>query len=109
MRIDVVGKHMTVTDAIRAHAEEKANKLLKFFDGGVQLITFRLEEGEHRKGFKVEVVVDVIKHEDFMAHASADDLYAALDQAVDKATRQLTDFKEKLRMGKRGATPGGGV
>lgn len=108
MRIDVVGKHMTVTDAIKQHAEEKASKLLKFFDGGVQQITFRLEEGQHRKGFNVEIVVDVIKHDDFVAHAVGDDLYGCIDQAVEKAARQLTDFKERLKMGKRGATPGGG-
>jgi ribosome-associated translation inhibitor RaiA len=46
-------------------------------------------------------VVDVEHHDDFVVHASDEDLYAAIDAAVAKSTRQLTDFKEKLKLGKR--------
>ncbi len=96
MRIDVIGKHMTVTDAIRQYAEQKLDKLPKYWDG-VQQMTAVFEQDRHGK-FKVEVRVDVVKHEDFIAHADGDDLYACLDIAVDKALRQLKDFKEKLRL-----------
>lgn len=102
MRIEVVGKNLEVTDPIRQHAVAKAAKLPRFFDG-VQLITFRLSRDEHHKHgpFAVELVVDAQKHEDFVSHANHEDLYAAIDAAVQKATRQLTDFKEKLKLGKR--------
>ncbi|MGD9690619.1 MAG: ribosome-associated translation inhibitor RaiA [Phycisphaerales bacterium] len=107
MRIDVIGKHLTITDAIRGHAEQKAVKLPKHYDM-VQLITFRLEELPHKKGFTCEVVVDVEKHDDFVASSQHADLYTAIDHAVEKASRQLTDFKEQLKQGKRGATSAGG-
>ncbi|MCE2967706.1 MAG: ribosome hibernation-promoting factor, HPF/YfiA family [Phycisphaerales bacterium] len=109
MRIDVIGKHMEVTDAIRQYALQKADKLTKFFDG-VQLITVRLEEATHKhtKTFHVEITVDVVKHEDFVANGEGPDLYHCIDEAVDKASRQLTTFKEKLKQSKRGATPAGG-
>jgi ribosomal subunit interface protein len=102
MRIEVIGRNLTVTDAIRAHAEGKADKLPKFFDG-VQLITFRLSREDHAThgNFGVEVVVDVEKHDDFVSHATHEDLYTAIDAAVQKASRQLTDFKERLKQGKR--------
>jgi ribosome-associated translation inhibitor RaiA len=45
----------------------------------------------------VEVVVDVVKHKDFVSSQSGPDLYACIDECVDKAQRQLRDFKEKLR------------
>ncbi len=96
MRIDVVGRRVEVTDAIREYAESKVNKLLKFFDG-MQQISVVIEEIKHRE-FAVEVVVDVVKHDDLIARATGDDLYAAIDQAVDKAERQIRDFKEKLRL-----------
>lgn len=99
MRIEVVGKHMTVTDAIRRYAESKASKLVKFLDLTQQINVF-LEEHK-RNEFRVELVVDVAKHDDFVATAKAQDLYAAIDLAVDKAARQLTDFKERLKQGKR--------
>ena len=88
MRIDVIGKHMEVTDAIRQYALQKADKLTKTFH--------------------VEITVDVVKHEDFVANGEGPDLYHCIDEAVDKASRQLTTFKEKLKQSKRGATPAGG-
>jgi putative sigma-54 modulation protein len=102
MRIEVVGRNLEVTDAIREHAESKAAKLPRFFDG-VQLVTFRLsrEDHKHQGNFGVELVVDVEKHADFVSHAAEEDLYAAIDSAIQKSCRQLADFKEKLKMGKR--------
>lgn len=98
MRIDVVGKHLVVTDAIRQYAEQKVEKLLKVFDG-TQQIRVLLEETKDKAGdFRAEVVVDVVKHKDFIAQATNTDLYACIDQAVDKAQRQLRDYKEKLRL-----------
>ncbi len=95
MRIDVVGKHMEVTDAIRTYAESKAEKLLKYFSGTQQIRVY-LEAG--KKGeFSCEFAVDVVKHRDFIAHATNKDLYAAIDECSDKAQRQVLDFKEKLR------------
>ncbi len=95
MRIDVIGKHIEVTDAIRKYAEAKAERLVKFFDG-TQLITVLFEPIKHG-GFDVEVRVDVVKHKDFVARAQDPVLYAAIDTAVDKAQRQIKDFKERLK------------
>jgi len=103
MRIEVIGRNgLAVTDAIREHAEAKAQKLPRFFDR-IQQITFRVARNHHHThgAFDVELVVDVEKHDDFVSHASDPDLYAAIDAAVQKSSRQLADFKEKLKMGKR--------
>ena len=97
MRIDVVGKHIEVTPAIQEYAQKKAEKLTKVFDG-TQLIQVYVEAPQGKKGeFNVEIVVDVVKHDDFVAKAVGPDLYAAIDTAVDKALRQIRDFKDKLR------------
>jgi putative sigma-54 modulation protein len=102
MRTDVVGRNLEITDAIRQHAEAKAQKLPKYFDR-IQQITFRLGrvDHQHRPRFDVEVVVDVEHHDDFVAHATDEDLYAAIDAAVAKSSRQLSDFKERLKLEKR--------
>ena len=97
MRIDVVGKHIEVTPAIREYAEKKAEKLTKVFDG-TQSIQFLVESPQGKKSeFHVEIVVDVVKHDDFIAKAVGTDLYAAMDDAADKALRQIRDYKDKLR------------
>ena len=95
MRIDVTGKGFSVSDRIREHAEAKGEKLLKYFDR-TQQIVFRIEKHE-KTGFEVECIVDVERHDDFVASGSSDDVMAAIDESVHKATRQLTDFKDKLK------------
>ena len=100
MRVDVVGLDLEVTDPIRAHAEEKAEKLTRYYDG-VQQITIRLRKPQHDTNhpmYEVELTADVEKHDDFVATATGDDLYLTIDGAVQKATRQLTDFKQKLKI-----------
>ncbi|MEM0984226.1 MAG: ribosome-associated translation inhibitor RaiA [Planctomycetota bacterium] len=91
----MVGRHFEVTDAIREHAETKGEKLPRYFDR-TQLITFTIEKQDSVE-YKVECIVDVEGHDDFIANAHDEDVYKAIDSSVHKATRQLTDYKEKLK------------
>ncbi len=95
MRIDVIGRDVHITEDIRNHAERKGGKLPKFFDG-TQLITFTISKKDS-VNYTVECLVDVEKHEDFISHGDDHSITAAIDAAVHKATRQLTDFKERLK------------
>lgn len=101
MRIEVVGRHFEVTDAIRQYALAKAGKLGKYFDR-LQQITIAIQPKDHTHSpeFGVELVIDVEKHDDFVAHSHAKDVYAAIDLVMEKGERQLRDFKEKLKQGK---------
>ncbi len=99
MRIDVTGKHMTVTPAIEDYAVQKSQRLPKYYDG-VQQVRVILEELPKHE-FAVELCVDVERHDTFVAKAHTTDLYAAIDEGVDKMVRQLTDFKERLKNTKR--------
>jgi len=100
MRIDVVGRQFEITDAIRGHVESKAEKLVRYFDG-TQQVTCTISKPDSDHLYRVEFVVDVEKHENFVAHAQGEDLYATVDKAEAKCQRQLTDFKEKLKVNKR--------
>ncbi len=102
MRIEVVGRHFDMTDPIREYAERKAEKLPRHYDQ-IQMITFRVngEDHHHTSEFMVELVIDVEHHNDFVATAKEHDVYKAIDQVIAKGVRQLTDFKDKLKTGKR--------
>ncbi|MDX2115475.1 MAG: ribosome-associated translation inhibitor RaiA [Planctomycetota bacterium] len=100
MRIEVVGKHLELTPAMTQQADAKCQKLLKYYDR-IQQIDVTLEQVTRGGDYAVELRADVELHEDFIAKATHKDLYAALDLAVDKLERQLTDFKEKLKNGRR--------
>lgn len=102
MRIDVVGRNLEITEAIKSHAENKAQKLPKFYDG-VMAVRFTIHKiDHHHKGsFDVELAISVQKHEDFVSHCKSEDVYGALDEVVHKGSRQLAEFKEKLKVEKR--------
>ncbi|MCA9311429.1 MAG: ribosome-associated translation inhibitor RaiA [Phycisphaerales bacterium] len=99
MRIEVTGKHLELTPAVTEYVEQKATKLPRYYDG-VQEIDVILEKPRPEE-FDVEVRVEVEKHDTFVARSSGHDVYHCIDAAVDKMSRQLTDFKEKLKNSKR--------
>jgi len=99
MRIEVTSKGMELTEPIEDHARIKSEKLLKYFDG-VQEIEVVLHNAE-RDIFSVEVMVGVVKHEPMIGRAEGSNVYRCIDQAVDKAQRQLTEYKDRLRDARR--------
>jgi putative sigma-54 modulation protein len=96
MQIKVSGRHIDVTEAIRAYAAEKAGKLPRYFDR-VQAIDVILDKGPKNGDLHVEMIVDAEHADPFVANASGADLYACIDDAVNKLERQLTDHKDRLR------------
>ena len=98
MRIEISGRRLEITDAILAYAETKCQKLLKYF-GGIQEIEVVLdqERRDHHEEFTAELLITIVKHDPIIAKAEGVDVYASIDLAVDKASRQLTDYKSKLK------------
>ncbi|MFT5424871.1 MAG: putative sigma-54 modulation protein [Phycisphaerales bacterium] len=97
MRIEVIGRQFDITDSIREYAEKKSERLTRYLDT-VQLITWTI--GKQSSGpdeYWVEIVIDVERHAEFVSKAISGDVYASIDAASDKASRQLIDFKEKLK------------
>jgi len=96
MEITVTGRHMTITDAIQQHAQEKAGKLQRYYDRLAKL-EILVEKAEDQRHYKVEFIAHVDGQDHLIAHATDQDLYRGVDQAVQKMERQLTDLKEKVR------------
>jgi putative sigma-54 modulation protein len=97
MRIDVTGKGVEVTAALKQYAEGKASKLQKFERVQQIRMTLQKKKVDHHDSFEAELVLDVERHDDFVSHAGADDLYAAIDLVVDKGERQLRDWKDQVK------------
>ena len=60
MRIDVVGRNLEITPAIKDYAQSKADKFPKYFDG-VQATTITVSKDDHHTHgrFDVDMVIDV--------------------------------------------------
>lgn len=97
MRIDVVGKGIEVTAALKQYAETKAAKLQKFERVQQITVTLSKKKVDHHDSFEAELVLDVERHEDFVSHAKSEDLYAAIDLVVDKGDRQLREWKDQVK------------
>jgi putative sigma-54 modulation protein len=74
--------------------EEKASKLTKYYDRVMEVDIFVDEQGPKNK---VELVISVAGHEDMVAQEVGDDLFACFDVCMDRAEKQLTKVKEKVR------------
>ena len=96
MDINVTGRHLEITPAIRDYAQQKAGKLPRYYDRiqGIEVVTDR---GDHHNKYEVEIIVQVDRTDPFVVKTTGEDLYACIDDSVDKLERQLTDHKEKLR------------
>ena len=101
MEMTITGRHLEITPAIRAYAEKRTAKLPKYFDR-LRLVHVVVDKSE--KHFGVEMHATADRAEAFVAKVHGEDLYACIDEAVEKLERQLTDHKDTVRH-HRGKTP----
>lgn len=94
MTVVVSSRHMDVTPALKAFAEQKVSKLTRYYDR-IQEIEVVIEA--NKDGSRVEVIVNAEHKHMFIAHQEGQDAYACIDQCVDKLERQLSDHKKKHR------------
>ena len=92
MQINITGHRMDVTPAIRAFTKEKFQKLERHFD---HITAINVVYDVQKLRQSAEATVFVSKGE-LHASSESDDLYAAIDNLVDKLNRQLLKHKEKL-------------
>ena len=89
MKVQVRGKGVQVTDALRDYADKKVNKLEKHF---THLNSATVIETIQGKQHRVEVQIDgdgiLLRGEEH-----GDDMYAAIDRVVDKLERQMQKRK----------------
>lgn len=94
MIVTVSSRHMDVSSALKTYAEQKANKLVKYYDR-IQEIEVVFDAAKDRT--RVEMIVNAEHNNMFIAHHEQGDAYACVDGCMDKLERQLTEHKERFR------------
>lgn len=96
--IRISGRKVAITDALRAHVEDKLGSALKVFDISPMTCDCVLRVDKNpsnleRKSCEVTVFVrdNVVR-----VVASGDDMYAAIDSAAEKVSRQLRKYKTRV-------------
>lgn len=97
MQVNITGRHLTITAPIEEYIRKKTERILRHFD---RVQEIRVVAEKLANEYHVEILTDVEHHKDFVANGTHEDLYACVDITVDRAVRQLTDWKEKLRQHK---------
>ena len=92
MQINITGHHFDITTALRTYVENKFKRLERHFDNMTNVHVILTIEKERQKA---EATIRVNRGNLF-ANAEHDDMYAAIDELVDKLDRQVKKHKEKL-------------
>lgn len=93
MNVTTTFRHMEQSEALKAYAEEKLERVKKYIDGPINAqVYFTVEKIRHI----VEIVVNA-KGVNTKASEATNDMYAAVDAVIDKIERQLKRYKERLK------------
>src|SRR5512147_1685687 len=93
MQVNVTGRHIEVTDALRQYATEKFNRLEKYLPKAVQaVITLSVVKKVHH------IAEATIKSNGVLIQASeeTEEMYSAIDLLIEKIERRVRRYKEKL-------------
>ncbi len=94
MQVTMTFRHMEQSDALKAYAEEKLERVAKYIDSPISAqVYFSVEK-------KIRHIVEIVinsKGISTKASESTHDMYAAIDAVIDKIERQLVRYKEKIK------------
>lgn len=100
MELNIVGKNIDVTNALKEYADKRLSKLDRYFNKSVEAqVTMSVVKGTHI----VEVTVFLNGGIILRAEDGTEDMYASIDSVLDKLERQVKKYKtrinRKLRQG----------
>jgi ribosome hibernation promoting factor len=107
MRVSMAGRHMEMTDALRAHVEKCLDKVEGHFDRVIDAdVVLSVEKRRH--------IAEVTLHANGVrihGKESSSDMYASVDAAVAKLDKQILKYKDRLnrhaaRKGAKGVDDG---
>ena len=92
MQINLSGHHVEITTPLREYVNQKLERVIRHVDNltSIQVI-LSIEKLRQKAEARLHVTGN-----DLYADATEEDMYAAIDQLVDKLDRQVKRYKEKL-------------
>jgi putative sigma-54 modulation protein len=98
MNLTISGHHLEVTPALRSYVTTKLDRITRHFDQLVDIKVLLSVENQKEKDRRQRAECNIhVKGNDMFAESSHEDLYAAVDELVDKLDRQVGRHKEKIK------------
>ena len=104
MNLTISGHHLEITPALRSYVSTKLDRVIRHFDQVVDVRVLLTVENQKEKDKRQRAECRIgVKGNDLFAESSHEDLYAAVDELVDKLDRQIVKHKDKLQSHDRAA------
>jgi putative sigma-54 modulation protein len=98
MNLTISGHHLEVTPALRSYVTTKLDRISRHFDQVVDVKVLLSIENQKEKEKRQKAECNIhVKGSDMFAESTHEDLYAAVDELVDKLDRQVAKHKNKLQ------------
>ena len=98
MNLTISGHHLDVTPALRSYVTSKLDRTTRHFDQVVDVkVLLTVENLKEKQGRKRAECNVHVKGSDMFAESSHADMYAAVDELVDKLDRQVVRHKDRLQ------------
>jgi putative sigma-54 modulation protein len=94
MQVSITGRHVNITDNVKAHVEDKLERCLGLFPR-IESVKVILET-ENREQV-AEVIIQGSDHIRVAAKETSENLYDAIDRALEHAERQMRKQRDKVK------------
>ncbi|MDO5653812.1 MAG: ribosome-associated translation inhibitor RaiA [Brachymonas sp.] len=96
MNLTISGHHLDITPALREYVTTKLERVTRHLDQLTDARVLLSIDNKKERRQRAECTLGV-KGNDLRAESSHDDMYAAIDELVDKLDRQIVRYKDKLQ------------
>lgn len=98
MNLTISGHHLEVTPALRTCVTGKLDRITRHFDQVVDVKVLLSIENQTEKERRQKAECSIhVKGNDMFAESAHEDMYAAVDELVDKLDRQVVRHKDRLQ------------
>ena len=98
MNLTISGHHLEVTPALRGYVTQKLDRIMRHFDQVVDVRVLLSVEKQKEKERRQRAECNIhVKGNDLFAVSASEDLYAAVDELVDKLDRQVVRHKDRIQ------------
>lgn len=94
MQLSITGRHVKVTDNIKDHLNEKIERCLAIFPR-IESIHAILDM--EKRNYVAEIVIQGADHIRISAEEKSENLYDAIDRAIEHAERQMRKQRDRLQ------------
>ncbi len=96
MKVHYTGRHMELTEPLKQHTKERLDKMATYLDDIIDVhVILSVEKHRHEAEITLKTRADA-----FVASATTADMYASINQAIDKL-----DAQARKQQGKRNTRP----